>query len=278
MNIPASYYKTDTIYRSLTGTRRNGELGCGFMYKPDSTFSSTYCFDYYGAFLLLDGSGFHTDLHGKRIPIYPGDFVQRLPDIPNHTEVVPDGKWLEFFVSFGTDTFRHLTDVGLLSNQPVIHPGLSSLILRKCSYLLECMKTWPNDKQPQLYLNLQEFAIELYQRSLHKQMDANTQRLMQQASEMLCAFPAFPSAQEVSSHLGMNYETFRKKFRQYFRCSPASYQLAARINYSKTLLLNTRKNLNEIALVCHFSDAFAFSKAFKKYYGISPSYFRQMYL
>ena len=57
MNIPSAYYKTDTIYRSLTGTRRNGELGCGFMYKPDSTFTSTYCFDYYGAFLLLDGSG-----------------------------------------------------------------------------------------------------------------------------------------------------------------------------------------------------------------------------
>ncbi len=232
MNIPDSYYQTDTIYRSLNGSRPNGELGCGFMYKPDNSFSSTHCFDYYGAFLLLDGSGFHTGLHGKRVPIYPGDFVQRLPDIPNHTEVTPDGKWLEFFVVFGADTFRHLTDIGLLSDQPVFHPGLSSLIFRKCTYLLECMKTWPNDKQPQLYLNLQEFAIELYQRSLHKQMDANTQLLMQKASEMLCASPSFPSAQEVSLRLDMKYETFRKKFRQYFRCSPAAYQLTARINYS----------------------------------------------
>lgn len=278
MNIPASYYKTDTIYRTLTGVRRNGELGCGFMYKPDSTFSDTYCFDYYGAFLLLDGSGYHTDQYGKRVPVYPGDFVQRIPDAPNSTEVIPDGKWLEFFVSFGTDTFLHLVDVGLLSDQPVIHPGLSSLILQKCAYLLRCMKSWPNDKQPQLYLNLQEFAIELYQRSLHKQMDHRTQLLMQRAAELLCASPEFPSAQATAQRLGMNYETFRKKFRQYFRCSPAAYQLTARITYSKTLLLNTRKNLNEIALICHFSDAFSYSKAFKKYYGISPSYFRQMYL
>jgi len=35
--ISQSCYKTDTIYRCLTGTRRNGELSCGFMYKPDST-------------------------------------------------------------------------------------------------------------------------------------------------------------------------------------------------------------------------------------------------
>lgn len=278
MNIPASYYETDTIYRTLTGVRRNGELGCGFMYKPDSTFSDTYCFDYYGAFLLLDGSGYHTDQYGKRVPVYPGDFVQRIPDAPNSTEVIPDGKWLEFFVSFGTDTFLHLVDVGLLSDQPVIHPGLSSLILQKCAYLLRCMKSWPNDKQPQLYLNLQEFAIELYQRSLHKQMDPHTQLLMQRAAELLCASPEFPSAQATAQRLGMNYETFRKKFRQYFRCSPAAYQLTARITYSKTLLLNTRKSLNEIALICHFSDAFSYSKAFKKYYGISPSYFRQMYL
>lgn len=278
MDIPKHYYKTDTIYRSLTGIRRNGELVCGFMYKPDASYSDTYCFDYYGAFLLLDGCGYHMDQSGKKIPIYPGDFVQRIPDKPNGTQVIPDGRWLEFFISFGTDTFWNLVDVQLLSDQPVIHPGLSSLIFQKCTYLLKCMKTWPNDKQPQLYLNLQEFAIELYQRSLHKQMDPQTRMLMQKASELLCASPEFPSAQETAGKLGMNYETFRKKFKQYFRCSPASYQLTARINYSKTLLLNTGKTLNEIALLCHFSDAFAFSKAFKRYYGISPSYFRQMYL
>lgn len=278
MKIPEKYYKNDTIYRNITSSSRDGVINCGFMYKPDSSFNQFDCFEHYGAFFLLSGRGIYQDKHGEKILLYPGDYVQRLPGVPHATLVQPTGDWLEFFICFGAETYQHLVNLDLLSPKPVIHPGLSPLLFQKCTYLLDCMKTWPNDKQSLLYLNLQEFAMELYQRSLHKQMKPETQILMQKASELLCTPPEFTSAQEVAFLLNMSYENFRKKFKQYFRSSPSAYQLTSRINYSKTLLLNTKKSLNEIALICHFSDAFAFSKAFKNQYGISPSIFRQMYL
>lgn len=93
-----------------------------------------------------------------------------------------------------------------------------------------------------------------------------------------CDPPDFISPREAAAKLDMGYESFRKKFKVYFHDSPSAYQLNARINYSKTLLLDTEKCLNEIALLCHFSDTFAFSKAFKKYYGVAPSVFREMHL
>ncbi|MBS6194913.1 MAG: helix-turn-helix domain-containing protein [Clostridiales bacterium] len=278
MNIPKTYYTNDTIYRGITNDIKNGILASGFMFKPDASYSETLRFEHYGAFYLLSGRGFYQDEQGQKIPLYPGDYVQRLPDVPHSTVISPTGDWLEFFVCFGADTYHHLADLDLLSREPVIHPGLSPILFQKCIYLLDCMKNWPNDRQPNLYLNLQEFAMELYQRSLHKQMNPQTQLQMQKASELLCTPPDFKSAQEVAEMLDMSYENFRKKFKQYFRSSPAAYQLTRRINYSKTLLLDTSKTLNEIALICHFSDAFAYSKAFKKQYGISPSIFRMMYL
>lgn len=278
MGIPENYFKNDCMYGSISDDSRNGTIGCGFLFKPDASFSESLCFDHYGAFYLLSGRGLYQDESGREILLHPGDYVQRLPDHPHSTTVYPDGNWLEFFICFGAETYEHLANLNLLSREPVIHPGLSAIFFKKCTCLLEYMKSWSNDRQPFLYLQFQEFAMELYQRSQCRQMDPGMQRQMQKASELLCGAPEFPSPQEVAAALGIGYENFRKKFKLYFHGSPASYQLQARINYSKTLLLDTGKSLNEIALLCHFSDAFAYSKAFKKYYGISPSLFRQMYL
>ena len=278
MEIPKGYFKNDTVYGNLSGTPREGTIGCGFLYKPDASYSENLCFAHYGAFYLLSGEGLYRDEAGREIPLRAGDYVQRMPDVPHSTTVYPTGDWLEFFVCFGAQTYDHLAELKLLSREPVIHPGLSPLLFKKCIYLLDYMKNSPGDRQPFLYLQLQEFAMELYQRSSQRQVDSETRRLMQRAAELLCAPPDFISPKEAAGRLDMGYENFRKKFKAYFHDSPGAYQLSARLNYSKTLLLDTKKSLNEIALLCHFSDAFAYSKAFKKYYGISPSLFRQMYL
>ena len=278
MGISQSYFKNDSVYGNLSRNPRNGTIGCGFLFKPDASYSQSLCFEHYGAFYLLSGKGMYRDESGRETPVYAGDYVQRLPDVPHSTTVYPTGDWLEFFICFGAETYEHLADLNLLSREPVIHPGLSTILFKKCAYLLAYMKNGSGDRQPFLYLQLQEFAMELYQHSLHKQMGLGVQRLMQKASELLCTPPEFKSPHEVAALLDMGYENFRKKFKAYFHDSPSVYQLNARINYSKTLLLDTKKSLNEIALLCHFSDAFAYSKAFKKYYGIAPSLFRQMYL
>lgn len=278
MNIPQNYFKNDSVYGNLSDNPRNGTIGCGFLFKPDASYSQSLCFDHYGAFYLLSGQGLYQDETGKKIPLTAGDYVQRLPDRSHSTIVHPTGNWLEFFICFGAETYHHLTGLNLLSAEPVIHPGLSPILFEKCTYLLESMKNSSNDRQPFVYLQLQEFAMELYQYSLHRQMNPGLQRAMQKAEELLCTPPDFLSPHEAAALLNMGYENFRKKFKIYYHDSPAAYQLNARMNYSKTLLLDTRKSLNEIALICRFSDAFAYSKAFKKHYGISPSLFRQMYL
>lgn len=278
MGIPEGYFKNDSVYGNLSNNPRNGTIGCGFLFKPDASFSQSLCFEHYGAFYLLSGSGLYQDESGRKYRLSAGDYVQRLPDVRHSTIVYPTGDWLEFFVCFGAETYEHLASLNLLSREPVIHPGLSTMYLKKCRYLLEYMRGRSSERQASVYLQLQEFAMELYQRSLQNQMDPGMRRLMQKASDLLCTPPEFYSPKETAETLGIGYENFRKKFKTYYHDSPSAYQWNARLNYSKTLLLDTKKSLNEIALICHFADAFAYSKAFKKYYGISPSLFRQMCL
>lgn len=93
---------------------------------------------------------------------------------------------------------------------------------------------------------------------------------------MLCENPEKKiTGQMVANRLDMGYESFRKKFKSLYHISPNAYQLNYRINYAKTLLSDERKTLEEIAVLCGFSDGFAFSKAFKKRCGISPEQFRR---
>ena len=57
MEIQKSYFKNDTVYGNLFGDPVNGTVGCGFLFKPDASYSQTLCFEYYGAFYLLSGKG-----------------------------------------------------------------------------------------------------------------------------------------------------------------------------------------------------------------------------
>lgn len=278
LNIAPSFFKSDCFYEQLSGNTSQGRIGCGFLFKPSTAFTQTQCNDYYSAVYLLSGSGFYRDEVGREVSLRPGDLIQRLPGLSHTTEISPAGDWLEFFVHFGPEAFENLVQLGILSREPVLHPGLSNALFEKCTGLIDYARSCSGERLPSLYLLLQEFTIELHQLARHNQLSPRLQSSMEQAAELLCAPPEFIPPQDAAALLGMGYVNFRKKFTLYFNCSPAAYQLKGRLSHSKTLLLNTKLKLEEIAQQCRFSDAFSYSKAFKKAYGISPSVFRKMYL
>lgn len=280
MKIPEQLYRNQTIHYNITHSPRDGVLSCGFLHKPNEGFSqSGLVFDHYGAFLLLDGSGTYTDLEGYEYELGPGDFVQRLPGREHTTIVNPDGKWLEFFVCFGRKTYENLRDLKLISDTPVIHPGLTPHTFQRCHYLMGCFQKLTEDQLSVLFLYSQEFAMEMFRCARNLYVDGREFAKMQEAEELLSQRkPRFLNAREVAGRIGMTYDRFRKKFKDMYGISPGAYQIDSRINYSKTLLLDTGKNLNEIALLCNFADGFSYSKAFKQHCNLSPQEFRKNHL
>lgn len=280
MKIPERLYRNQTMHYNITHSPQDGVLSCGFLHKPNAGFSqSGLVFEHYGAFLLLDGSGSYTDSEGYEYDLEPGAYIQRLPGRKHTTMVNPDGKWLEFFVCFGKKTYENLRDLKLISDTPVIYPGLTPHTFQKCNYLMECFRKLPEEQLSVLYLYSQEFAIEMFRSVRNSYVDGREFAKMQKAEELLCQRkPRFLNVREVSDCIGMSYDRFRKKFKDMYGISPGAYQIDSRINYSKTLLLDTGKNLNEIALLCNFADGFSYSKAFKKHCNISPQKFRKNHL
>lgn len=280
MEIPKNLYQNKMIHHNINQSPEDGVISCGFFCKPSEKYSQKdIIFEHYGAFLLLRGSGTYYDEDGYEFELKPGDYVQRLPDKKHTTLVNPDGKWLEFFVCFGKRTYENLLELGLITNIPVIHPGLSGQILQKCNYLMECFYGFTDGQISLLYLSTQEFAMDMFKSAKNIFMDGEEYEQLCEAAEILCRSEVtYRNPKEAADMIGMPYERFRKRFKSVFGISPGAYQMKSRINESKTLLLDKDKTLNEIALLCGFADGFAYSKAFKKHCHISPREFCRNHL
>jgi len=278
MNIPREYYHTRTAHQLLISDENDGILSCGFLVKPVAKHREVdLSFSHYGAFLLLDGSGEYTDELGNHFHLYPGACVQRLPGVRHTVTADNTGEWLEFFVCFGDSTYRTLLALGLLSDTPVLYPGLSQELLQKCLSLLKHFEAAQNTDILSLYFLIQNFAAEIYFLDKRRGVNKHHQQHMELAAQYLCDISHLCTPEEAAQMVHIPYESFRKKFKTYYGLSPSAFQMRFRINQGKKYLLETQEKVCRIGELCGFADAFCFSKAFKKQCGISPQEYRKLY-
>ena len=83
---------------------------------------------------------------------------------------------------------------------------------------------------------------------------------------------------ELASFMGMSEKYFIQFFHAHTGKSPKQYMIRQRMELSARLLSDPSLFISEVADRLHFSDEYAFSKAFKKYYGESPVSFRKHYM
>ncbi|HAZ04287.1 MAG: hypothetical protein A2W90_23090 [Bacteroidetes bacterium GWF2_42_66] len=73
----------------------------------------------------------------------------------------------------------------------------------------------------------------------------------------------------------MNFQSPRKKFKEYTGVSPAQYQIQLRINKAKDLLITTNQSFKELAHELGFESTDYFFRLFRQKTGFTPSEFRE---
>ena len=81
----------------------------------------------------------------------------------------------------------------------------------------------------------------------------------------------------LSLESGISKFHFSRLFKNCFQQSPSELQESIRMQKSKTLVLENKMRLTEIAFNLGYSDLASFSNQFKKYFGESPSNFCKKY-
>ncbi len=79
------------------------------------------------------------------------------------------------------------------------------------------------------------------------------------------------SVDDIAAEMAMSHTLFYEKVRKLLGVPPANLLRNCRMRKAKTLLLEGGRSINEISLMCGFSDTKYFSTVFKKYYGCPPS-------
>ena len=100
-------------------------------------------------------------------------------------------------------------------------------------------------------------------------------RLQQLADEIREAPEKQWDFEHEAEKLGCSYSHFRLTFRELFGCPPNRYQLECRLNRAAELLLNSDRQIRDIAQMCGFSNEFYFSRIFSKHRLVPPSEFRR---
>lgn len=267
--------RNDVVYRHIGSDFTNGILACGFMEKKDASKSQyNFVIGYYSCFVLLRGKGFYVDASGCRTAINPGDVVQRLPQAVHSTEIIPDGEWLEFFISFGYETYKNLNDLGLIdSERPVFHimPAKSDYIL--FDNLLCGMKAAAEEELPGYLFEAQKIVTHIHKSA--KKQDLQHTAVVSEALQLLGRnLEKDLSPIEVAKKLNIGYESFRKLFKKETGLSPFAYRTNRRIAQAR-LLLSAGVSISETAVMVGYPSCYSFSKQFKKSVGINPRSFQR---
>jgi AraC-like DNA-binding protein len=79
---------------------------------------------------------------------------------------------------------------------------------------------------------------------------------------------------EVAYHCQMSEYHFFRRFKEVYKKTPYQYITDNKMHLAKKMLQQKKHMVSTVALLCNYPDVFSFSKAFKKFYGISPSFIK----
>jgi AraC-like DNA-binding protein len=117
--------------------------------------------------------------------------------------------------------------------------------------------------------------IEKNQRLFQQQLDRKDRDCIYQASEiLLMRLSSPPSLQELATLVGINERKLKQGFREVFGTTVFGYLRDRRLEQAKELLLTGQIQVQEAAQAVGYASPTAFNNAFRKKFGIAPSFVR----
>ena len=75
----------------------------------------------------------------------------------------------------------------------------------------------------------------------------------------------------VAEEVGISTRQLERLFKRYFNITPHAYMMTLRLERARCLLQQTQMSVTSVAIACGFSGQSAFSKRYKRHFGIFPT-------
>lgn len=229
--------------------------------------------------VVMSGSGTFS-YNGQTHFLETGDIflLQRGMNV-NYTASLDD-PWIYYWVGFSGQLVNdYLNRTQLIDNPVITHTDtstISKLVERMCytaqSYTIE------QSDDIQHMSDLYNLLYALYQVSPKKfdQQEAGIYENVREAIRyMNRSYMQAITIEQVARHVNISRSYLYKLFKQNLDQSPQSYLMQLRMSQAAKLLHETSLQSKEIAARVGYHEPLMFSKAFKKFFGVTPTMYRK---
>jgi len=276
--LPERFFRNEIVHRSMRGNDpERTTLGCGFMLKPQGHGQHRdFVMPHYSGVLVLRGEGVYIDWDGRKQPLYPGCFFQRLPGRSHSTIHPATENWAECYVNISQEFCETLAEMNSLDiNKAVLVPGLSLALVERFDALLDDLRSAPPTDLPRMLALAHALIVDIYALDQHGSRPSPYCQILDAAARELATDAArrikIPA---LAAKFGIGYELFRKAFHDRFGVAPGDYSIRRRMERARSLLSQGEMTIKEVAFTLGYPNEFAFSRQFSRVYGAPPSRFR----
>ncbi|MDQ0918228.1 AraC family transcriptional regulator [Paenibacillus sp. V4I5] len=238
-------------------------------------------YDYYLIHYVISGKGVFSS-QGEEYELGAGDsFVIEPEQLISYVSDETD-PWHYCWIAFtGTQAAALVASTGVIPLQPIIHTKRNRHIPVLFRHIQQALRSKKANAQLKsigyLHLLLGEYCETLSASTLAGVVtEAESDRIVQQAIHYLSTQYAEPITIELMAEsLGYNRAYLSRMFKRHTKVTPVTFLLKLRVDKAR-LLLRERLELTieQIASSVGFYDPLYFSKQFRRWYGVSPSEYR----
>jgi AraC-like DNA-binding protein len=238
-------------------------------------------YDYYLMHHIIAGKGRFT-CQGQEVELQAGDsFVIEPEQLVSYISDEKDPWYYRWIAFTGPQAAELVKFIGVSAGQPVIHPHHPrhvAILYRQIQNVFRMKKAGLHLKANG-YLHL---LLAAYEEALAPAMqdgvelDTEGETLVQQAIHYLSTQYAEPITIEgMAESLGYNRAYLSRVFKKHTKVTPVTFLLKLRVDKARQLLRERLElTVEQIASSVGFHDPLYFSKQFRRWYGTSPTDYR----
>lgn len=271
--------KNKQVMERRTDSKELHLVACGYeKCSPEHSYGPAFR-HYYMLHFILSGQG-HLYVGDRHYMIRKNQYFLITPDVLTFYKADAEIPWTYAWICFNGDAVPGLlAHCGISTEAPV--QSMESIEEIK-EIIFEMMKhpeltpageCYVQSGLYRIFAKLEESAGASYENS-----ESNDNFYVTQAMEYILNHP-FPdlTVMDVAKHLHISRSYLSALFQKHLNTSPQKFLTMSRISSARELLAKTDLPVADIAGSCGYENPFAFSRAFRRETGMTPSEYRREY-
>lgn len=274
---PVGNQSVPSVNYSKTLGSSDSWIGCGYIDRQGKSKSLVnVSFPYFSLVLVLDGKGTYIDEQAQAYSLGKGSVFLRKPGCRHSSHCESDPAWREVYLDCDRALFEHLA--ALLIPEPGVVVFQTTSPLEAADHFvgfIDFMKQASEQDTPRIYIKFVELLGYIFAAASNhdEQHDDDLINRVKRALDENCHQRI--DLKLYCDELGLNYEVFRKEFKERTGLSLMKYIVRCRLDKACTLLRTTNLRISEISNQLGYSSQYEFSNQFKRYFNLSPRQYKQ---